>query len=249
MAYMIIDTETTSIDKPFCYDIGYNIINDDGIALAREHYVIEQIWHNLALFESAYYKGKRALYVQLMRQHKAIMNKYGYVMQAIKRDIERYNVVAAYAYNSAFDDKVITFNCDWFKCLNPFDNIPIYDIWGYASQYITTTDNYKKYCEQNQFFTEAGNYKTSAEVVYRYITNQADFIEAHMGVFDTDIETQILLHCITLGAKWNTEYKVISVLKRITLTPFTIKINNKIIYQGEYLKKYIRNDCYNFTVG
>ena len=249
MAYMIIDTETTSLDRPFCYDIGYNIITETGETLTRAHYVIEQVWHNLPLFESAYYKDKRPIYIQLMRQHKAIMTKYGYAMQAIKRDIEKYNVIAAYAYNSQFDDKVITFNCDWFKCLNPFDNIPIYDIWGYASQYITTTQQYKDYCEQHQFFTDTGNYKSSAEIVYRYITNDTEFIEAHMGLYDTDIEAKILLHCITLGAEWNKDYKVIKILTRPVAKPFVIKINNQILYKGNYIKKYARNDIYNFTEG
>ena len=163
---MILDTETTGLEKCFCYDIGYVIIDTETCeAIKRQHYVVEQIWHNLPLFESAYYKDKRSLYVEAMRAHKIKMEKWGYIMQAISREIKAFNITEAYAYNSAFDDKVITYNCDWFKTLNPFDNIPIYDIWGYASQYVTNTQEYRDFCETHQRFTDTGNYKGSAEVV------------------------------------------------------------------------------------
>lgn len=247
MAHLILDTETTSINKPFCYDVGYKIIDDDGKELCRKHHIVEQVWHNLALFESAYYKEKRPLYVQLMRARKASMDKFGYIMQSLARDIRNFGVTDIYAYNSDFDDKVITFNCDWFKCINPLEALPIFDIWGYASRYITNTKAYRAFCEQHQYFTETGNYKASAEVVYRYLTQNSDFEEAHMGVFDVDIETEILLYCITLGANYGEDNKAIKVLARVQEKPVTIKVNGKIIYKGLYMKKYVRNDNYNFT--
>ena len=248
MARIIFDTETTGLDKPFCYDIGYIVIDDKNQPITQKHFVIEQIWHNLPLFESAYYKEKRSLYVSLMRAHKATLTKYGYAMQELARDIKKYNVTAAYAYNCEFDDKVLTYNCNWYKCINPFDNIPIFDIWAYASQFITNKPEYSLFCEQNHYFTDTGNYKGSAEIVYRYIT-QTDFTEAHMGLQDSEIEMQILLWCINNGAQWETEYKLLKVLKRVISKPFEIKVNNKTIYKGNYVKKYIRDDKYYFTEG
>ena len=54
MNVMIFDTETTSINKPFCYDVGWIIADSETEEiLVRRHYVIEQVWHNLPLFESA----------------------------------------------------------------------------------------------------------------------------------------------------------------------------------------------------
>ena len=248
MAYLVFDTETVALDRPFCYDVGYKIIKADQ-EIARKHFIVEQVWHNLPLFESAYYKEKRPLYIQLMRQHRAIMDKWGYIMQTMRRDIIQYNVTAAYAYNSDFDDKVFTFNCDWFKCINPLENVPIFDIWGYASAYITTTEQYQTFCEEHSFFTEHDNYKTSAEIVYRYITRELDFDEAHMGAYDVDIETIILQQCFTLGAQHETEYKVEKILPRKIKTPYIIRVNGKIIHCGEYVKKYVRNNTYSFTEG
>jgi len=245
---MVFDTETSGLDKPFCYDLGYIILNTDSELIELEkHFVIEQIWHNLPLFESAYYKEKRPLYIQLMRQRRAKMDKWGYVMQEMMRDIKKYGITEAYAYNSDFDDKVFTFNCDWFKCINPLENVGIYDIWGYASEFITNKSDYQKFCEDNEYFTDTGNYKGSAEIVYRFIMGDTSFEEKHMGLYDTQIESVILLECVKRGATYGTEYKVKKILPRIIDHPLTVKIDGTEIYTGTYKKKYIRNGLYSFT--
>lgn len=250
MSYTIVlDTETTSLDKPFCYDISWVIMDvEDGELVDLKANVVEQVWHNLPLFESAYYKEKRQKYVEMMRKHDATMDKWGYIMRKLKQDIIKYNITEVYAYNSDFDDKVITYNCDWFKCNNPLENIPVFDIWGYASQFITNLDSYRKFCEQYERFTDTGNYKGSAEVVYQYLTNTPDFIEEHMGLFDSEIEAKILFACISKGAYYGTNYKVNKILPRVTIKPFTIKINGEAVFSGNYIKKYVRNDTYNFTL-
>lgn len=245
---MVLDTETTSLDKPFCYDCSWVIMDKEtGDIIDMKVNVIEQVWHNLPLFESAYYKEKRQKYVEMMRKHDAKMDKWGYVMQTMKRDIRKYEISEVYAYNSDFDDKVIAYNCDWFKCNNPLENIEVFDIWGYASEFVTNTKNYRDFCEMHERFTDTGNYKGSAEVVYQYLTDNPDFIEEHMGVFDSHIEALILYVCVHRGAEWATHYKVNKILSRPVAKPFAVKIDGQVIYEGEYIKKYVRKDTYNFT--
>lgn len=249
---MIVDTETTSAKvNPFCYDVGYIILDaETGNVQKAEHFIIEQTWHNLPLFESAYYKEKRPLYVNLMRSRQAKMVKWGHMTQAMARDIKNYEVSGAYAYNSPFDDDVFTFNCNWFKTINPFDNLPFYDIRGYANNFITNKEEYKAFCEQYSLFTEkGGNYSATAEAVYRYISQETEFNEKHMGLMDCEIEATILLWCLGHGAELNTEYSVTRIIYRMKKTPFTIKLNSKVLYQGTYIKKFERNNVYNFTVG
>lgn len=245
---IVFDTETTSLDKPFCYDVGYVVLDTErNEVIKQNHFVIEQTWHNLPLFESAYYKEKRQLYVQLMRARKAQLVKWGYATQALLRDIQNFEVSAAYAYNSDFDEKVFSFNCDWFKTINPFDNVPIFDIWGYASQCITNTKEYRAFCEKHERFTDTGNYKGSAEVVYQFITDDPDFEEAHMGLYDSQIEAAILMECLNCGGEMEKNYRVNKILPRRNEKPFTVKVNGVVIYEGMYVKKYTRNDIYSFT--
>lgn len=244
---LILDTETTSLDKPFCYDCSWVIMQKtDGKLIDFKANVVEQVWHNLPLFESAYYKEKRQKYVQMMRKHDAIMDKWGYIMRKLKQDIIKYGIEEVYAYNSDFDDKVIAYNCDWFKCNNPLETIAVYDIWGYASEFITGMADYQRFCEAYERFTDTGNYRGSAEVVHQFLLNDPDFIEEHMGLFDSEIEASILFECVSRGAEWGKNYKVNKVLARPVLHPFTIKIDGVEIYNGEYVKKYVRSDVYNF---
>ena len=68
-----------------------------------------------------------------------------------------------------------------------------------------------------------------------------------MGLYDVTIETDILLACIERGAQWDTMYKVNKILYRQMPKPFTLRINGQDIINGTYIKKYVRNDIFNFT--
>ena len=241
MNVMVFDTETTNLEKPFSYNIGYTIVNvETGEKLVNRDFVVEQIWHNLMLFTTAYYADKRSLYVSKMKAKRTIMDKFGYITQQIIRDIKSYEIAAGYAYNSPFDIKVFAFCCDWFKVANPLDLIPVYDIRGYAVEFICNTDEYKAYCEDNQKFTESGNYSTTAEAVYGYISNNAEYIEEHTALEDSLIEADILLYALSKGAVINTEYKVPKSLWREQLKTMVIKYEGEE-YVFEYTKKIERN--------
>ena len=234
MNIMIFDTETTSLDKPFCYNIGYTIVDTDSYCtLVERDFVCEQVWHNPMLFTTAYYADKRDLYIKAMRQRKTKMDKFGYVCQQMIRDIKNFNVHSAYAYNSSFDEKVFNFNCEWFKCNNPFDNIPIYDIRGYAHHFICTTDDFKGWCEEHKAFSDSGNYSTTAENVYRYITDDITFIEDHTALSDSKIETVILLSSLNRNAVIGTDYKAFRTIARPQRKTFTVKKNNQIVFTDE----------------
>lgn len=190
---IVFDTETTNLDKPFCYNVGYKIIDSNGNTIVEHDFVVEQIWHNMPLFSTAYYANKRPLYVGRMRSRQTILDKWGYIMATMRREIKMHNVRYAYAYNAPFDDKVFTYNCDYYKTLNPLDTVEVIDIRALAMLALNNDYNFKVWCEEHEEFTESGNYSTTAETLFRYFSDDVSFEEEHTALSDSRIESDILL--------------------------------------------------------
>lgn len=69
---------------------------------------------------------------------------------------------------------------------------PLFDIWGIACKYILNCEKYRDFCKENRFLTASGKYfQSNAQVCYRFITKQDDFIEAHTALNDAEIESEI----------------------------------------------------------
>lgn len=233
MNYCVFDTETTSVEKPFCYNIGYVIVNDEiGVVLERD-YVVEQVWHNPMLFTTAYYADKRDIYVSRMRSKQTIMDKFGYICQQMIRDFKMYDISMAFAYNSSFDERVFNFNCDWFKCNNPFDNIEIKDIRGFVHNFLID-DKFKEFCEKNEYFTESGNYSTTAETLFRFVSGDNDFVEEHTALADSRIENIILRVALDRGADINKTYASKMSIKRQVEKTLHIRTAEQTDYYFDY---------------
>lgn len=243
MNIIIFDTETTTLEKPFCYNIGYVVYNTEtNTNIIEKDFVVEQVWHNPMLFCSAYYANKRPIYVNRMRARKTTLKKFGQVTQEMIRDIKNLDIVAAFAYNSSFDEKVFNFNCDWYKCNNPFELIPIYDIRGHVHNKIAFNEDYQRFCEVNQLFTEAGNYSTTAEALFKYISQNIDFVEEHTALSDSKIETEILKYCVSLGAEWCKSYTVYRSVPRKVDKELNIYINGELHDTYTFTKRVNKKD-------
>lgn len=242
MNILVFDTETTSVNKPFCYNVGYCIVDTTTReTLVERDFVVEQIWHNLPLFATAYYAEKRPLYIASLRTRKSIMEKWGKIMQILKKDIATYKVESAYAYNSPFDDGVFAMNNDWFRTNNPLETIPIHDIRGYAHHFIVN-DDYKKFCDKHGLYTEAGNYSTTAEAMYKYLADDT-FVEEHTALADSKIEKDILLECLDRGALIDTDYPVLNSVERIVTKNFkVVDKRNGTEHDFEYEKIFINKE-------
>lgn len=234
MKIMVFDTETTSLEKPFTYNIGYCIADTDTKAIIlRREFVVEQVWHNLELFCSAYYANKREIYVSRMKAQKIKMDKFGYICRQMRSDIKEFEIEHAYAFNAPFDDGVFAFCCDWFKCLNPFDTVKIHDIRVYVHGVLVDIE-YERFCEEHQLFTDGGNYSTTAETVYRYISGEIEFDEEHTALADSEIETEILFACIERGADITMDYPVRKSIERVVPQTLTVVDTDGEIHEFEY---------------
>ena len=70
-----------------------------------------------------------------------------------------------------------------------------------AKQVLKDSKMYRVWCEQNGYITKNNQCRFSAEVLYRYITGNDDFIESHTGLEDVMIEKDILAYCYSRHKK------------------------------------------------
>lgn len=193
MKILVFDTETIDTTHPFCYNVGYVVVDTETkVRVLERDYVVEQVWENKMLFSTAYYANKKQKYVSALRGKKAKIKHWGHIMQRMIRDIQEFEVEYAYAYNSPFDVRVFDFNSEWFKTSNALDYVKVIDIRGLIS-HIVFSKEYKEFCEKNGLFTEGDNYQANAESLTRFLRQTNDFVEDHTALSDSIIESEIVL--------------------------------------------------------
>lgn len=197
---IVLDTETISLEKPFVYDLGYVIVNDNGDIIAKKSYVISQVWNNKELFATAYYADKKPLYYARLKSGYSKKVGWGHAMRYLANDIKKYAITEIYAYNSKFDSRALNFMCAWYKVVNGLGGIEIQDIMDFIKP-ITKSQDYKEFCETNGFMTahkKSPRPQEKAETLYRYLTDNKDYEEEHTGLEDSLIELQILMTALGL---------------------------------------------------
>jgi len=241
---LIIDTETIGLEKCFMYDLGYIIAtkNEEGFyeSKLKRQFIIDQVYNNKMLFETGYYAIKRPKYVSLLKGRKARLKKMGHAFIIMKNDIERFDVEQTWAYNMPFDKRVMKFNADKFNLTNPIEHLPHMDIMGVASQFIHQTEEYSDFCVENGFVGESNLLQTNAEITFKFISGQKDFIEEHTSLQDCEIEMDILNYCVIKGADLSVAYKK-KYIKANTVQKFKVIIKDsegkEKLYSFNYSKK------------
>lgn len=122
---------------------------------------------------------------------------------------KKYGVKKIYAFNATFDRSAL--NATLSALSNGFCKFfaPFGTQWKciqrQAVQDLCTRVSYFKFCIEHGFVSEKGNISTSAESIYAYISQNADFVEQHTGLADVLIETEILRKCLRLRNKLHDE--------------------------------------------
>lgn len=199
MNVLVIDTETANtIEQPMPYDVGYAIVDTEtGEILTEKSFVVAEIFLDKELMSNAYFAEKVPQYWEGIKNGTRVMKSVCNIRKQIFADMKKYHVSKVGAYNMGFDNRATKNDIRYIsgsmiRWFFPYGT-ELFCIWNMACTSILNTKKYVKFALDNGFVSACGNVQTSAEIAYRYLTNQVDFVESHTGLEDVKIEVAIML--------------------------------------------------------
>lgn len=210
---LIIDTETTnSLDDPIVYDVGFAVIDKQGTVYESHSYAIADIILADDMMNSAYYKEKIPSYWEEIKIGKRKLRRFKTVKSIIADIIKQYGIEIVIAHNARFDYRSLNLTQRYitsskFRYFFP-RGIKVWDTLKMSREILKGSNSYRKFCIDNGYITKRNQNRFTAEILYRYITNNLDFVEAHKGLDDVMIEKEIFAYCIKEypqinGALWD----------------------------------------------
>jgi hypothetical protein len=190
-----IDTET-AFNMPWqrFYDFGLAVINRAGKIFFKLSLVNSSIFYGRAdAMQSCYYANKLPQYYVEIEDGTRIVLTSKEIKILFAAICEHFNIKKVCAYNIAFDYRACN---NTLRNFFPTDT-EYWDIMKMAKDVFGTMKSYHSFCEDNGFMTKhkKPRHQLKAETVYRFITKDPEFVEAHTGLRDVEIETIILAEC------------------------------------------------------
>ena len=210
--FIVLDVETANdtVDA-LTYDIGFIVADRHGNIYESHSFCVYDIYCcEKELMQSAYYAKKLPLYEEGLKNGEYKLVKFSTVKNLIWQLMKEYNITKVFAYNCNFDRNALTKTQRWltkskYRYFFPYET-EFCDSWNFACSTICQQKGYKNFCELNGYISNRGNnYRSSAECVYQFITNQNTFEELHQGLADVYIEYEILLKCYATHKKVETD--------------------------------------------
>lgn len=207
MKIIVIDTETTnSLEEPICYDIGFTILDkESGDIEAQRSYVVTDIFLDKSLMDSAYFKDKIPQYWEEIKSGQRVLTSWYKIAKEFRTLVKENEVEEAYAHNMRFDYRALNLSqrfitCSKFRYFFPY-GMRICDTLKMARETLKDNQEYREFCLANGFITSKNQNRYTAEVIYRFLTNDLDFEEAHTGLEDVLIEKEILKYCLSINSE------------------------------------------------
>lgn len=199
--YIVLDTETAnSIDCPLVYDIGFEVIDSKGKVYEKYSLTIADVYcGERELMKSAYYADKLPQYEEEMANGERKLVSLAAAKKILAKVCKEYNVKAIMAHNARFDYRSATTTQRYItKSANRYFfpyGVEIWDTLEMAKSVVKDKPTYKNYCEKRGFLTANGKPKLTAEILFRFISGEDDFVEHHKGIDDVEIEKEIFVYC------------------------------------------------------
>lgn len=200
--YLTIDTETANnMQNPFVFDIGGVVHDKRGNVMETFSFIVREVFDGMPdLMEKCFYQKKLPMYRQQIAEGTRQVVSWYIVKRHIAQLCEKYDIRAIIAHNMQFDyraahttQRYLTYSrYRWFF---PY-GVEIWDTLSMARDTIGKQKSYVAFCDKHGHFTDTGRPRLTAEVLYKYITNDNNFHESHTGLEDALIEKEIFARCM-----------------------------------------------------
>lgn len=202
MYVIMFDTETANdLESPMMYDCGFAVIDlDTGKIVERHSYVIAEVYLDKELMSTAYFVDKIPQYEMDLKDGKRKMVRLATCKRIFADTAKKYNVEYLVAHNARFDYRSTNgtqryMTSSKYRYFLPY-GLHLVDTLKMARNKYKKDEKYGEFCYNNNFLTAKGQRRYTAEILYRFISGQVDFEEAHTGAEDCEIEAQILMDCL-----------------------------------------------------
>ena len=200
--FLTIDTETANnMDNPLVFDIGGAIHDKQGNVMETFSFIVKEVFYGMPdLMAECFYQSKLPMYRAQIEQGFRQVKSWYEIRTHVRKLCDKYSVKAIIAHNMQFDyrstnttQRYLTYSK--YRYFFPKD-VPLWDTLSMARDTIVKQKTYIRFCENNGYCTKNGKPRATAEILYRYITNNVDFTESHTGLEDVLIEKEIFVKCI-----------------------------------------------------
>ena len=205
--FIILDTETTNdIECPLVYDLGFSVIGATGKVYASYSFVNADIFCDDEMMANAYFAEKIPQYWEDIKSGNRVLKSFRSIERIFRRVCREWNVDTFVAHNARFDylalqttKRYITTSKERF--FFPYGS-KFVDTLKLSREVFGKNETYRNFCVTNNYVTNYGQNRYTAEVIYRFLTNCNDFIEEHTGLADCMIEKEIFRYCLeTISAE------------------------------------------------
>ena len=203
---IVLDTETAnSIDDPLCYDIGFAVVNPfTAEVIEQQSYVVAEIFLDDELMQSAYFAEKVPQYWEDIKNGTRKLAKLSTIRKALANTCKKYKVSKLFAHNMRFDNRSCNttqrlLTSSKYRYFFPY-GVEMWDTLKMARNILKDNEAYGEFCYRNDFMTKNGQRRYTAEIIYRFLTDDVTFVEEHRGIEDVLIEKEILHFCLMMDS-------------------------------------------------
>ena len=215
--YLGIDTETTNslttedgkldLSNSLVYDVGWQIIDRKGRPYVTRSYVVAEIFLDKPLMKEAFFSDKIPQYWEDIKNGKRILTSFLKIRKQFLIDRKKYNCKAVFAHNAYFDYNALNITLrlltgSKMRYFFPY-KCELWDTLKMSRDVIGKTASYTRFCVDNNYRTKhkVPQNRLTAEILWRYISGNNNFMESHTGLEDVQIESEIMLYCLNTHKK------------------------------------------------